>query len=41
MRPELKKAVQETALKFEQAKIKKEEADEIMNQVIREEKIVM
>ena len=41
MKPELKKASEETTLKMEQVQIQKEEADIIMSQISGEERIVL
>lgn len=41
MKPELRKAAEDTSIKMEMVKIQKEEADEIMKQISGEEKIVL
>lgn len=41
MKPQLKKAAEETSLKMELVKIQKEEADIIMSQISGEERVVL
>lgn len=41
MKPQLKKAAEDTAIKMEMVKIQKEEADVIMTQIEGEEKVVL
>lgn len=41
MKPELKKAAEDTIIKMEMVKIQKQEADEIMAQILGEEKVVL
>ena len=41
MKPQLKKAAEETAVKMELVKVQKEEADVIMIQILGEERVVL
>ena len=41
MKPQLKKAAEETAVKMELVKVQKEEADVIMSQISGEERVVL
>ena len=41
MKPQLKKAAEDTSMKMEMVQIQKEEADQIMKQILGEEKVVL
>jgi hypothetical protein len=41
MKPEIRRAAEDTTLKMEMVKVQKEEADQIMEQISGEEKVVL